>query len=106
MRSACCLGLICFRGAAQSILLPQLWIGFGRLTHGFMISAAAISAEDLPTRGRQAVLGILTSLGGIVLIVSPFRSVAALTLVAGLWLTALGVIEIADGIRVRALLGN
>ncbi|WP_406470709.1 HdeD family acid-resistance protein [Streptomyces sp. NBC_01615] len=100
------LGLICFRGAAQSILLLALWIGFGWLIHGFMTTAGVISAENLPTRGRQAVLGILTSLGGIVLIVSPFRSLADLTLVAGLWLVALGVLEIEHGLQVRTHLVN
>lgn len=46
--------------------------------------------------------GVLTGLGGIVLIVSPLQSAAALTLVAGLWLAALGVLEIGHGLRLRA----
>jgi len=96
------LGLVCFRGAAQSILLLALWIGFGWLMRGFMLTAGAISAEGRPTRGWRAVLGVLTALGGIVLIVSPFQSVAALTLVAGLWLVALGALEIGHGLRLRA----
>lgn len=57
--------LVCFRGAAQSILLPALWIGFGRLIHGSMTTAGAISAEDLPTRGRQAALGVLEIAHGL-----------------------------------------
>lgn len=55
---------------------------------------------------RHVAMGVLTSLGGIVLIVSPFRSLAALTLVAGLWLVALGVLEIAHGLQVRTHLVN
>ncbi|GAA1904487.1 HdeD family acid-resistance protein [Streptantibioticus ferralitis] len=95
------LGLICFRGPAQSILLLALWIGFGWLLRGIMLTAVAISHEGLPARGWQVFLGIITILGGIVLIIAPFHSIAALTLVAGIWLIALGVVEIVHGIQLR-----
>ncbi|MEU1630039.1 HdeD family acid-resistance protein [Streptomyces sp. NPDC020096] len=95
------LGLICFRGAAQSILLLALWIGFGWVLRGIMLTAVAISHEGLPARGWQAFLGIITLIGGIVLIVEPFHSITALTLVAGIWLIALGLVEIVHGIQLR-----
>jgi uncharacterized membrane protein HdeD (DUF308 family) len=95
------LGLICFRGPAQSILLLALWIGFGWLLRGIMLTAMAISTEGLPARGWQLFLGIITLLAGIVLIISPFRSIAALTLVTGIWLIVLGVIEVVHAIQLR-----
>ncbi|MDH6125045.1 HdeD family acid-resistance protein [Kitasatospora sp. GP82] len=96
------LGLICFRGAAESLLLLALWIGFGWLLRGIMLTAVAISTEGMPARGWQLFLGVVTTLAGIVLIVSPFGSIAALTLVAGIWLIVLGVIEVVHAIRLRA----
>ena len=96
------LGLICFRGAAESILLLALWIGFGWLLRGVMLAAVALSSERLPARGWQVFLGVATVLGGVVMIVSPFGSLAVLTVVAGIWLLALGVTEIVHAVRLRA----
>ncbi|MFJ4845202.1 MULTISPECIES: HdeD family acid-resistance protein [unclassified Streptomyces] len=97
------LGLICFRGAAQSLLLLALWIGFGWLLRGIMLVAAAVSTEGLPARGWQIFFGAITLVAGIVLIVSPFGSLAALTLVSGVWLVVLGVAEIVHAFHIRAL---
>ncbi|CAM5310901.1 Membrane protein OS=Streptomyces antimycoticus OX=68175 GN=SANT12839_086260 PE=4 SV=1 [Streptomyces antimycoticus] len=100
------LGLLCFRGPAQSILLLALWIGFAWLLRGVMQTATAISGEGMPARGWHLFLGVLTILGGIILIVAPFGSITALTVVAGIWLLALGIIEIMHGIQLRAHLGG
>jgi uncharacterized membrane protein HdeD (DUF308 family) len=98
------LGLICFRSAAESVLLLALWIGFGWLLRGGMLMAVALSGQDLPARGWQLLLGLVTFLGGVVLVVSPFGSLAALTVVAGIWLLALGVTEVAHAVRLRSRL--
>jgi uncharacterized membrane protein HdeD (DUF308 family) len=96
------LGLFCFRGPMQSILLLALWIGIGWLIRGITQTLAAASDRNMPARGWQIFLGIVTFIAGIVLIDSPFRSVAVLTLVGGIWLVAVGVVEIITGIRMRS----
>ncbi|MCC5479744.1 HdeD family acid-resistance protein [Streptomyces sp. NPDC059680] len=98
------LGLFCFRGPMQSILLLALWIGIGWLIRGITQTLAALHDSRMPARGWQIFLGVVTFIAGIVLIDSPFRSVAVLTLVAGIWLVAVGIGEIvtAFGIRSRA----
>ncbi|QTZ90293.1 HdeD family acid-resistance protein [Streptomyces auratus] len=100
------LGLVCFRGTLESILLLALWIGFGWLLRGIMVTATAISAEGTPARGWQLFLGILTTLAGIVLIVSPFSSIAALTLVVGIMAIVLGVVEVFHAIKMRIEVGR
>ncbi|MEV7344753.1 HdeD family acid-resistance protein [Streptomyces sp. NPDC093544] len=97
------LGLFCFRGAMQSILLLALWIGIGWLFRGITQTMAAASDPGVPARGWQIFLGIVSFLAGIVLIVSPFESVAVLTLVGGLWLLAVGITEIVTAFRIRTL---
>jgi uncharacterized membrane protein HdeD (DUF308 family) len=98
------LGLFCFRGAMQSILLLGLWIGIGWLVRGITQSMAAISDPAMPARGWQIFLGVVTFIAGIVLIDSPVQSVAVLTLVAGWWLIVVGIVEIVTsfGLRGRA----
>lgn len=96
------LGLFCFRGAMQSILLLALWIGIGWLFRGITQTVAALSDPDMPARGWQVFLGIVSALAGVVLIVSPFESVAVLTLVGGLWLLVVGMLEIITAFQVRS----
>ncbi|KUO10530.1 HdeD family acid-resistance protein [Streptomyces sp. DSM 15324] len=100
------LGLICFRGTLQSVFLLALWIGFSWLLRGIMVTAAAASAEDMPARGWQLFYGIISVLAGIVLIVSPFTSIAALTLAVGVMAVVLGVVEVFQAIRMRVEVGR
>jgi uncharacterized membrane protein HdeD (DUF308 family) len=96
------LGLFCFRGPMQSILLLALWIGIGWLIRGITQTLAAVSDTSMPARGWQIFLGIVTFAAGIVLIDSPFESVAVLTLVGGIWLAVVGVVEICTALSIRA----
>ncbi|UKY48773.1 HdeD family acid-resistance protein [Streptomyces inhibens] len=100
------LGLICFRGTLESILLLALWIGFGWLLRGIMVTATAASAKDIPARGWQLFSGIITTLAGIVLIVSPFSSIAALTLVVGIMAIVVGAVEVFHAIKMRIEVGR
>jgi uncharacterized membrane protein HdeD (DUF308 family) len=97
------LGLICFRGAAESTLLLGLWIGFGWLLQGVMLTAVALSTDGLPARGLQLFVGVITVLAGIVLIVSPFGSLTVLTVVSGIWLLVLGIVGVVHALQLRAL---
>jgi hypothetical protein len=74
-----------------------------------MVTAAAASAKDMPAGGWQAAFGIISTLAGIVLIVSPFTSItsiAALTLVVGVMAIVLGLTEVVRAIRMRAEVGR
>jgi uncharacterized membrane protein HdeD (DUF308 family) len=81
--------------------LLALWIGFGWLMRGIMTLSMTIAAHDMPARGWQTFLGVVSALAGILLIVWPFGSIAALTLWAGLWLVALGVSEVIHAVVLR-----
>ncbi|MFF4492169.1 HdeD family acid-resistance protein [Streptomyces sp. NPDC001544] len=100
------IGLVCFRGTLQSVLLLALWIGFSWLLRGTMVTATAASAPDMPGRGWMLFSGIIEMLAGIVLIVSPFTSIGALTLVAGIMAIVLGVTEVFHAIRMRVDVGR
>jgi uncharacterized membrane protein HdeD (DUF308 family) len=100
------LGFFCFRDQLESILLLALWIGIGWLFRGMTLLAAALSFDQLPGRGWQALSGAIIIIGGGVLIVSPFDSIAILTLVAGCWLIAIGIIDVVTAFQVRHRLGS
>ncbi|MER5308558.1 HdeD family acid-resistance protein [Streptomyces sp. NPDC002773] len=96
------LGLLCFRGAMQSILLLALWIGIGWLFRGITQIMAAASDAAMPARGWQVFLGVVNALAGVVLIVSPLESAAVLALLGGIWLVAVGAVEIVTAFQVRS----
>ncbi|AQS68788.1 HdeD family acid-resistance protein [Streptomyces pactum] len=95
------LGLFCFRGPLQSVLLLALWIGIGWLFRGVTQVLAAVHDPAMPARGWHILLGAVTVVAGIVLIDSPVDSAAVLMLVGGWWLVAVGVVEIVTSIRLR-----
>ncbi|MEU4077138.1 hypothetical protein DEJ45_03840 [Streptomyces venezuelae] len=96
------LGLLCFRGATQSILLLALWIGIGWLFRGITETIAAASDPAMPARGWHVFLGIVNALAGVVLIVSPLESAAVLMVLGGIWLVAVGAVEIVTAFQVRS----
>ncbi|MEV5973352.1 HdeD family acid-resistance protein [Streptomyces sp. NPDC051921] len=96
------LGLFCFRGAMQSVLLLALWIGIGWLFQGITQTVAAASDPTMPARGWHVFLGVISALAGVVLIVSPLESAEVLILLGGIWLVVVGLIEIVTAFQVRS----
>jgi uncharacterized membrane protein HdeD (DUF308 family) len=96
------LGLFCFRGALESILLLAIWIGIAWLFRGVSQLAAASSDPDMPARGWQVFSGIIGIVAGIVVLISPLNSIWVLTLFGGIWLIVTGVAEIATALQLRS----
>ncbi|MEZ0093258.1 HdeD family acid-resistance protein [Streptacidiphilus sp. EB129] len=97
------LGLFCFRGTLESILLLALWIGIGWLFRGITQIVAAASDPGMPARGWQVFLGALHVAAGAVLITWPIKSVHVLTVVTGCWLLVVGVVEVVTALRIRSI---
>lgn len=95
------LGFFCFRDKFESIMLLALWIGIGWVFRGVTLLAAALSFDHIPARGWQVLSGVIIVIGGGVLIISPIESIAILTLVAGCWLIAIGIMDSISALQVR-----
>lgn len=96
------LGLISFRGAAESILLLALWIGFGWLITGITRAVSAGSERYMPYRGWQIFGGIVLAIGGVVVILAPVQSVFALAVLSGIWLIIIGGWQIVEAFILRS----
>ena len=98
------LAVLCFRhfGEGYAILLLAIWIGVGFIFRGVATSISAISDPTLPGRGWQIFLGLITLLAGVVMIGSPFESLAILILVVGIWLIVIGAFEIVSSFGIRS----
>lgn len=95
------LAVLCFRHLGDAIWLLAIWIGIGFIFRGVAETASAISDETTPGRGWQIFLGIITLIAGIIVMASPITSLATLTLVVGIWLIVIGVMEIVTSFGIR-----
>ena len=89
-------------GEGYAILLLAIWIGVGFVFRGFATTVAAVSDPHLPGRGWAIFFGIITILAGIIVLGYPFDSLVTLTLVIGMWLIIIGVMEIISSFGIRS----
>ena len=97
------LAILSFRhfGDGYAVLLLSLWIGTGFIFLGVGENAVAISERNLPGRGWYVVFGVMALIAGAVVLVWPLDSLVVLTLVCGVSLVILGVIQIVQAIQIR-----
>jgi uncharacterized membrane protein HdeD (DUF308 family) len=95
------LGFFCFRDKYEAVALLALWIGISWVFRGMTLLAAALALDHMPGRGWQVLSGLIIVVGGGVMIISPLDSIAILTLVAGCWLIAIGIIDVITAFQVR-----
>ena len=98
------LAVLAFRhfGEGYAILLLAIWIGVGFVFRGVATTVAAISDPHLPGRGWAIFFGVITILAGIIVLGYPFDSLVTLTLVTGIWLIVIGVMEIISSFGIRS----
>ena len=101
--AALILAVLAFRhfGEGYAILLLAIWIGVGFVFRGVATTVAAISDPTLPGRGWQIFVGVISLIAGVVVIASPFESILALSIVAGISLIAIGVFEVVSAFGIR-----
>src|SRR3954452_2093936 len=95
------LAVLCFRSLAQSILLLAIWIGVGFVFRGVATAVSAISDPTLPGRAWEIFIGVISLVAGVVMLASPFESIATLTFVVGIWLIVIGVFEVVSAFGIR-----
>lgn len=95
------LAVLAFRHLGDAIWLLAIWVGIGFIFRGVAEAASAISDHDTPGRGWQIALGIITLIAGVVVLAYPVSSLGTLTLVVGMWLIIIGVLEIIASFGIR-----
>src|SRR3954463_10346746 len=99
--AALILAVLCFRSLQESILLLAIWVGVGFIFRGVATAVSAISDPTLPGRGWEIFIGAISLVAGVVMLASPFESIAILTKVVGIWLIILGVFEVVAAFGIR-----
>ncbi|GAA2004976.1 HdeD family acid-resistance protein [Catenulispora subtropica] len=98
------LGVFCFRNSLHnSVLLLSLWIGIGFLMFGIATVVTSASAPaGVPGKGWGVFLGIMTAIGGIIVISWPISSIFTLAVFAGIYLIAIGLVEVIHAFSLRS----
>lgn len=97
------LAILSFRhfGDAYAVLLLSLWIGISFVFQGISGVAAGISERQMPGRGWDIVLGIISVIAGVIVLSWPFDSIDVLTIVTGMWLVISGVVKVVQSFQIR-----
>jgi uncharacterized membrane protein HdeD (DUF308 family) len=97
------LAILSFRhfGDGYAVLLLSVWIGTGFIFLGVSENAVALGERNLPGRGWYAVFGVMSVIAGAIVLVWPLDSIVVLTLVSGVSLLILGVIQIVQAFQIR-----
>jgi len=104
------LGVLCFivgiyavRHVNVTIAALALVLGIFWIVNGAIELFAAIGQRGMPGRGWTIILSLLSIVAGIVVLAYPDITLLALAVVLGIWLVALGIIEIALAFQLRSL---
>jgi hypothetical protein len=97
------LAILSFRhfGDVYAVLLLSLWIGIGFIFLGVSENAVAVNERDFRGRGWYVVLGVMSVIAGGIVLVWLFDSILVLTLVSGVSLAILSVIQIVQAFQIR-----
>lgn len=98
------IGLYAVRHVLLTIVALALLLGIFWVVNGAMELFTSLSHRELPNRGWVAFTGALSLIAGIILLIYPAISVAALAIVVGLWLLVFGFMEISLALRMRSLI--
>lgn len=96
------LAVLAFRHLYDAVLLMAIWIAVGFVFRGVATAVSAISDPTLPGRGWNIFVGVISLIAGVVVLASPFESMATLALVVGIWLIVIGVMEVVAAFGIRA----
>jgi uncharacterized membrane protein HdeD (DUF308 family) len=94
------LGIIALESVENRIELLILFLGIWWIMRGIVAIAVGASGEG---GGVAVFLGVLGIIAGVVVLLWPIQTLTVLTVVAGIWLLVLGLVEVIAAFRVRSL---
>ena len=94
-------GIWAARHLGLTILVMGLVLGTYWIVHGMLEVFVGVTNREAGSRGLRITLGVLSVLAGIVVVVWPGISLAAITWALGIWLIVLGVGQLVAAFQLR-----
>jgi uncharacterized membrane protein HdeD (DUF308 family) len=95
------LGVVLIRHLHLTVALIGLIVGISWIVQGLSALAGGIAAGPGEGRGWWIFFGIVSLIGGIVIVAVPVASVTALAVLVGIWFIVEGILEIIAGFMLR-----
>ena len=99
--AALIVGVMALTSLLEGWRILAIWIGVGFIFRGVATTSSAISDPTLPGRGWNIFVGAISLIAGVVVMAFPYDSLATLALVVGVWLIAIGVMEVVTAFGIR-----
>jgi uncharacterized membrane protein HdeD (DUF308 family) len=99
--AALIVGVMALTSIFEGWRILAIWIGVGFIFRGVATMSAAISDPTLPGRGWNIFVGAISLLAGVVIMAVPYDSLRTLALVVGIWLIAIGIMEVVTAFGIR-----
>jgi uncharacterized membrane protein HdeD (DUF308 family) len=97
------LGVVLIRHLHLTVALIGLIVGISWIVQGLSALAGGIAAGPGEGRGWWIFFGIVSLIGGIVIVAVPVASVTALAVLIGIWFIVEGIFEIVAGFMLRRM---
>ena len=94
-------GIFVLRNLFETVVILVVLLGVYWVLHGIIEFFVAIDQRDMPARGLNAAMGILSLIAGIIVLAWPSPTLLVLVWVLGLWLVVYGLVGIAGAFVVR-----
>ena len=95
------LGVVLIRHLHLTVALIGLIVGITWIVQGLSALAIGFSGESGEGRGWWIFFGIISLIGGIVIVAIPVETVTALAVLVGIWFIVEGVLEIIGAFMIR-----
>jgi uncharacterized membrane protein HdeD (DUF308 family) len=100
------LGVVLIRHLHVTVAIIGLLIGIGWIVQGLSALAVGLPGGAGEGRGWWIFFGIVSLIGGIVIVAAPVTSVTVLAVLVGIWFIVEGLFEIAGGLMLRRMIGK
>jgi uncharacterized membrane protein HdeD (DUF308 family) len=95
------IGVVLIRHLHLTVAIIGLIIGISWIVQGLAALAGGMSVGSGEGRGWWIFFGIVSLIGGIVIVAVPVATVTALAVLVGIWFIVEGIFEIIAGFRLR-----
>jgi uncharacterized membrane protein HdeD (DUF308 family) len=97
------IGVVLIRHLHLTVAIIGLIIGISWIVQGLAALAGGMSVGSGEGRGWWIFFGIVSLIGGIVIVAVPVATVTALAVLVGIWFIVEGIFEIIAGFRLRRM---
>jgi uncharacterized membrane protein HdeD (DUF308 family) len=97
------LGVVLIRHLHLTVAIIGLLIGISWIVQGLAALAGGMAAGSGEGRGWWIFFGIVSLIGGVVIVAVPVATVTALAVLVGIWFIVEGIFEIIGGFRLRRM---